>query len=50
VYTDLSSRRFTMFIRNRAEQRLKNGKLVIHYSNTREDGEAELAKTEYRMP
>jgi len=50
VYTDLSTRKFSMFIRNRAEQRLKNGKLVITYSNPREDGEAELAKTELRIP
>ncbi|MCX6308004.1 MAG: hypothetical protein NTY32_03915, partial [Bacteroidia bacterium] len=40
VYTDLSARRFSLFIRNRAEQRLKNGKLV----------KAELAKTEFRIP
>jgi len=50
VYTDLSTRKFSMLIRNRAEQRLKNGKLVISYSNSREDGEAELAKTELRIP
>jgi hypothetical protein len=50
VYTDLNARKFSMFIRNRAEQRLKNGKLVIHYSTPREDGDAELARTEYRIP
>jgi len=50
VYTDLSTRKFSMLIRNRAEQRLKNGKLVIHYSTTREEGETELAITELRIP
>lgn len=50
VYTDLSARKFSMFIRNRAEQRLKNGKLVLTYSNSREEGEAVLAKTELRIP
>ena len=50
VYTDLSARKFSMYIRNRAEQRLKNGKLVIHYTTTREDGDTELAKTEFRIP
>jgi len=50
VYTDLSARKFSMLIRNRAEQRLKNGKLVIHYSLPREEGDTELAKTEFRIP
>jgi len=50
VYTDLESRRFNLSIRNRAEQPLKNGKLVIRYSLPREDGETELAKTEFRVP
>jgi hypothetical protein len=50
VYTDLSVRKFSMLIRNRAEQRLKNGKLVIHYSLPREEGDTELAKTELRIP
>jgi len=50
VYTDLSSRKMSMYIRNRAEQKLKNGKLVIHYTTPREDGETELAKTEFRIP
>ncbi len=50
VYTDLSARTFSMSIRNRVDQRLKNGKLVIHYSTTREDGDIELAKTEFRIP
>jgi len=50
VYTDLSARKFSMSIRNRAEQRLKNGKLVIHYSLPREEGDTELAKTEFKIP
>lgn len=50
VYTDLNARKFSMYIRNRAEQRLKNGKLVIHYSLPREEGDTELAKTEYKIP
>ena len=50
VYTDLSARKFSMPIRNRADQKLKNGKLVIYYTNPREDGGTELAKTEFRIP
>jgi len=50
VYTDLNARKFSMFIRNRAEQKLKNGKIVIYYTLPREDGGAELAKTEFRIP
>jgi hypothetical protein len=50
VYTDLDSRRFGMQIRNKVGQKLSNGKLVIHYTTPTEDGGAELAKTEYRLP
>lgn len=50
VYTDLTTRKFSMYLRNRMEQRLKNGKLVIRYSTSREEGETELAKTEFRIP
>lgn len=50
VYTDLAARKFSMYIRNRAEQRLKNGKIVIRYTTSREDGDTELAKTEFRIP
>lgn len=50
VYTDLSARKFGMYIRNKAEQKLKNGKLVITYSTTREEGDKELAKAEYKIP
>jgi len=50
VYTDLTSRKFSMYIRNRAEQKLRNGKLVIRYSTPREEGDKELAKTEFRIP
>lgn len=50
VYTDLSARKFSMLIRNRVEQRLKNGKIVIRYATSREDGDTELAKTEFRIP
>jgi len=50
VYTDLSARKFNMYIRNKVDQKLKNGKLVITYSTTREDGDKELAKAEYKIP
>lgn len=50
VYTDLSVRKFSMYIRNKVDQRLKNGKLVITYSTPREDGDKELAKAEYKIP
>ena len=49
VYTDLSMRKFTMYIHNRADQPLKNGKLIVYYSDPKEDGGAELAKAEFRI-
>lgn len=50
VYTDLSARKFNMYLRNRYDQKLKNGKIVIYYNSSKEDGGAELAKTEYKIP
>lgn len=50
VYTDISARKFSMYIRNKVDQKLQNGKLVITYSTTREDGDKELAKAEYKIP
>lgn len=50
VYTDLQSRRFSIALKNRPEQPLKNGKLQISYSLTREEGGTELAKAEYKLP
>lgn len=50
VYTDLNTRRFALNIRNTTGQKLINGKLIIRYSNTQEEGGAELAKIEFRLP
>ncbi|HET9571397.1 MAG TPA: hypothetical protein VFP20_08340 [Bacteroidales bacterium] len=50
VYTDLSARKFNMYLRNRYDQKLKNGKIVIYYNTPKDDGGAELAKTEYKIP
>lgn len=50
VYTDLSARKFGMYIRNAVDQKLKNGKLVVAYYTPREEGDKELAKAEYKIP
>lgn len=50
VYTDLQSRRFRIPLRNRIGQFLSNGKMIIYYNLTREEGETELAKIEYQIP
>ena len=50
VYTDLASRDFQIQVKNRVGQPLKNGKFIIHYTLTREEGGSELAKVEYQIP
>jgi hypothetical protein len=50
VYTDVESRLVSLLLYNRADQRLKNGKLVVTYSTPREEGEKVLAKIEYNLP
>ena len=50
VYTNITSRSFVFQIRNQPGRVLKNGKLVIRYMLSREEGEAELSKVEFQIP
>ena len=50
VYTNITSRSFVFQIRNQPGKVLKNGKFVIRYMLSREEGEAELSKVEYQIP
>lgn len=50
VYTNITSRSFVFQIRNQPGKELKNGKFVIRYMLSREEGEAELSKVEYQIP
>jgi len=50
LYTDIARRSFAMTLRMRRGQALKNGKIVVTYSKSSDEGAAELCKIEYRVP
>jgi len=50
LYTDIAQRQFAMTVRTRRGLSLKNGKIVITYSKSSDEGGEELCKTEFRVP
>jgi hypothetical protein len=49
VYTELNSRRYNLPLRISSGMKLQNGKLLIRYLTSKDEGEKELARMEYQI-